>query len=476
MRIVLVGINHRTAPVELRERLALAQDERPAVLDELRRRYPSAEGVLLSTCNRTELYVARPVHEPPSADELRHFLAWCGRIDPPDLLSAISIHREQEQAVHHLFRVCCGLDSLVLGEPQILGQVKRAYEQAVNQGVVGPVLHRVFQQALAAAKQVRTRTGIGAGRVSVGSVAVDFARQVFEDFTDKTVLGIGAGEMAKAAMKHLLGVSPQRLWVVSRSLDRAAALAQSLGLTAPQGGARPWEDLDQAIVEADIIITGTGSREPVLSHERLKPLQKQRRNRPLFIIDIAVPRDVDPQVGSLNNVYLYNIDDLIAVADQGLQQRRQQAQQCETYLNSAVAECMRQIQHRDIGRLVRQLRQRLHELGRLEQQRTSRKLQSLAGGPSNPAMEALLEEHTHRLINKILHLPLSQLDRAPSAAALGFHAAALRKLFALEDTPFSATANGSPADESADQTQRCDDSPSDQAAADSSASRGQTSG
>lgn len=433
MRILMLGVNHRTAPVELREKLALPAESIGPALDRLRALHAGAEAVLLSTCNRTEIYLARPAHEKPAAEDLMAFLSTLCGVER-DTLAGVSIHREQDQAVAQLFRVCAGLDSMVLGEHQVLGQVKRAYELASSRGAVGPVLHRVFQQAIAVARQARTSTGIDAGRLSVGSVAVDFARQVFEHFEDKTIVAVGAGEMAKVTLRHFQNLKPAKLWITNRTYDRAARLAGSLGLSHGRGGVRPFEALDELLVEADIVVTSTGSREPIITVDRFKPLLKRRRSRPLFIIDIALPRDVEAGVGSLKNTYLYNLDHLQAVVDKTRGQRSCQVEACEQILLEAVRECMADIQNRDIGRLVRALRNRLHEIGQTEQERTGRKLESLGRDELQP----LLEEHTHRLINKILHLPLAQLDRRQPDAPLGFYAAALRRLFDLNDEALEA--------------------------------------
>jgi glutamyl-tRNA reductase len=371
--------------------------------------------------------VARPVHEPPSVEELRSLWSQCSGV-PHDQLMASTIHRENEQAIGHLFRVASGLDSMVLGEPQILGQVKRAYEAANQKATVGPVLHMVFQKATAVAKQVRSATGIDSGRVSIGSVAVDFARQIFESFADKTVVGIGAGEMAKLALRHMASLEPARLFIANRSVDRATQLAQTLNLQSPHG-VRSFDDLDRLLVEADIVVSSTASPTPIITAERFKPLVKQRRARPLFLIDLALPRDVEPAVGTLANVFLYNLDDLQAVVTRTHDDRGEAARQCEAMLTEHVKAAMSQVQHRDVGQLIRQLRGKLHALGEQEQQRTLRKLQ----GASPEELPALVEEHTQRVINKILHMPLSQLDRRDAEAPLGFLAAALRRLFQLDD-------------------------------------------
>ncbi len=433
MRILLLGVNHRTADVQLREKLAMAGGPLNAALARLRETYADAEFVLVSTCNRTELYTARPSHAAPSIEDLRNVLADLSGVEV-GAVTAATIHREQEQAVAHLFRVCSGLDSMVLGETQILGQVKRAYEVASAANAIGPVLHRVFQSALSAARKVRADTGIDAGRVSVGSVAVDFARQVFDDFADKTIVGVGAGEMAKTTLKHLKALNPHRLWLVNRTAQRAAELAATIGVGHPGGGPRAWDELDELMVDADVMVTSTGATEPIITAERFKPLARRRRNRPLFIIDIAVPRDVDPTVGGLSNIYLYNVDDLESVVEATRDQRRDLVAQCDGLLTGHVAACMSQLQNQDIGRLVRELRRRLLDIGEAERERTRRKLTAQLNGDAERA-EKILDEHTHRLINKILHLPLSQLDHGNPDAPLGFYAAALRRLFDLSDTP-----------------------------------------
>lgn len=433
MKILTLSLNHTTAPVELRERVTLQGDRLSLAIDQIRSPHPMAETVIVSTCNRTEFYVARPAHDAPTFDDLIKILAEVSGASR-DEISAASLRREGEQAVMHLFRVCSGLESMVLGEPQVLGQVRRAYEQAAAKQAVGPVLHKVFQQAIAVAKNVRTQTGIDSGRVSVGSVAVDFARRIFDTFSDKTVVGIGAGEMAKLSLKHMMGLKPARLWLANRTLSRAQALAHRMGLHAPHGGVRPFDDLDVLLVEADIVITSTGADRPIITEHRFRPLVKRRRFRPIFIIDIALPRDVEPEVGTLSNVYLYNLDDLQKAVASTHTQRADEVHKCEAMLADAVQACVAEVQNRDIGRLIRALRVRLHEIAQAETDRTTRKL---TAADTSADVEALLREHTHRLVNKILHLPVSQLDRRNGDAersGLGFYAAALRRLFDLHET------------------------------------------
>lgn len=432
MRITLLGINHRTAPVEVRERVALQGDKLADMVDRFRVNQPYAELVVLCTCNRMEIYAAHPTgcreNKVVMADELRSLVAAVTNV-ALDQLTPITIHRENEQAIGHLFRVASGLDSMVLGEQQILGQIKRAYDDANARHCVGPVLHGVFQQAIASGKLVRNQTQIDAGRMSVGSVAVQFARQIFEVFEDKTVVGIGAGELAKVTLEHLINLNPARLWVTNRTMERAQELAGALGLAGEGRGVRHFDDLDNLLVEADIIVSATSSPDPIITEARFRPLIKRRRSRPLFLIDIAVPRDIEQAVGTMPNVYLYNIDDLQQVVARTCSDRSEKVAAAEHLVAEQVRLCMSQLRHRDVGRLIKALRQRLHEIGDSEHERTLRKLRSAGSGEA----EEILQEHTNRLINKVLHMPLSQLDGRDPDAPLGFYAAALRRLFNLDD-------------------------------------------
>jgi len=434
MQILMLGANHRTAPVEWRERLSLAGERLDRAFDQVRSRYPLIEMVVISTCNRTELYIARPELEAPSLEQLRVALAEVCGVESPTL-EDVTVHLKQEQAVGHLFRVTAGLDSMVVGEPQILGQVKRAYDAANRRHAVGPVLHRVFQQAVATAKQVRAHTGMDERRVSIASVAANFARQIFSHFEDKTIVAIGAGEMAKITLAQLQTLKPARLWIANRSAERAQNLAAALKLdqAVAVGGPRRWEELDELLVEADILVTSTGSTQPIITADRFKPLLRRRKGRPLFIIDIALPRDVDAHLASFDNVYLYNLDDLQSIVAQSLGAQDEKLTEGQALIDEAVRSCISQIQNRDIGQLIRALRTVMHDIGRAEQQRAAAKLIGVPLEDLPDKLDQVLEEHTHRVVNKILHLPLSRLDQRDGDAPLGFTAAALRYLFKLDD-------------------------------------------
>jgi len=451
MRLTMVGLNHRTANVEMREKAALQGARLDGLIEQFRHRHPHAELLILSTCNRTELYAAHEGKDSLTAESLRALHAHsCGM--PPEELTEFTINRENEQAVAHLFHVACGLESMVLGEFEIVGQIRRAYESANGREMIGPVLHNVFQTALATSKQVRTQTGIDAGRISIASVAVDFARQIFDQFNDKFVLGIGAGDMTKLMLKQLAALSPRSLCLANRTVSRARELAEQLALTDIHPEVRALDDLPTLLVEADIVVTSTGSDDPIITETLYSPLIRKRHGRPLFILDIAVPRDVAPKVGSLRNVYLYNIDDLQEIVSQTQGQRQQHVASAEQIIARKVRHCVSQIQHRDVGQLIRELRHRLADMGEAETQRTLRKFATA----SDDQAEQLLNEHTHRLINKILHMPLSQLDtKNNNEAPLGFYAAALRRLFDLDTKP-AGDGNEPLAGESAD-TQEGDD-------------------
>lgn len=436
MRLLMLGLNHRTAPIELRERVAVADAQQSDWLRQARATWPTSEIAMLSTCNRTELYIARPSHDPPDHDTLLEHLAHTSGIDRSQL-NAVMIRREQAEVIRHLFRVATGLESMVLGEPQILGQVKRAYEAAQQADTIGPALHRVFQQAITTSKLARRQTRIGDGATSVGSVAIQFARQIFEHFDDKTVLSIGAGEMTKVMLRRLSELSPGRLCVVNRTASRAQEIVRSLGRPNEDhkcAEVRAWEDREELLVEADVLLTCTGSSQAIITAKSFGPIARKRRHRPLFILDLAVPRDVEEVVGTFSNVYLYNLDDLQEAASGNAAQRGEAMRACEALIADRVETCMSEMQHADIGRLVKALRNRLSDIGEAESQRTRRKLATFASNGNEQELAHLMDEHTRRLINKILHLPLSQLDHHDRDAPLGFYAAALRRLFDLEET------------------------------------------
>ncbi len=431
MRFTLLGMNHRTADVALRERATLGAADLPAALAGLRSAFPGCEAVVLSTCNRTEFYLAHPASSAIDADALRDWWAQRRPVSR-DELGGATVEREQAAAVRHLFRVAGGLDSRVVGEPEVQHQVKRAYDAACDAETAGPVMHQVFQATIAAARKARRETGLSRQSASVGSVALQFARTVFDTLEGKTIGCIGAGEIAKSTLRRLLRQNPQKTWIVNRTPANARELAGAMNLEPPNGGPRAWDDLEAVVVESDVLICATGAPEPILAEAWMRPLIRKRRSRPLVVLDLAVPRDVEERVGGLKNVFLYNIDDLCEVVDHD-PQRQQAIRDCEQQLAAAASTCHRRLQHRDVGQLVRQLRHKMQSMADQEQQRSLRKLGSRLNDDERDAVEALLGELGHRLINKFLHLPLQQLDATREDGSLGFYAAALRRLFDLQD-------------------------------------------
>jgi glutamyl-tRNA reductase len=436
MHIVCVGISHQTAPVSLRERLAIDREDARRLLEELHAAYPQSELAILSTCNRTEFYVARPLHGHPRIEQLVEFVVARHGVNRDQLHESL-YHFDNEQAIRHLFRVACGLDSMVVGEQQIVGQLKQAYDQAQHAETAGRSIHRMFQLALATSRRVRSQTGIDAGRHSVAGAAVEFAQHLFDSVADKTVLMIGAGEMASLTLDRFAAMKPGRLWIANRSFDRAAQLAEQ-----HSAEAKPFDALDDHLVEADVVISSTGAREPVVTAKRFRKVLKRRRYRPTFIVDIAVPRDFEPAVRDLANVYLFDLDDLQRAVADAATGRADAFSDAENLVEQAVGECYALVQTGDVSDLIRRLRRQLHGIGEAETSRTVNRL--LAADPKD--FEDLLEEHTQRLINKILHKPLQQLGRSGSKQA-ALYATAIRRLFNVDEEDLDQPESTAPVDQ-----------------------------
>ena len=309
-RLHLLGLNHTSAPLEVRERLAFNAEQRSAAMAAFRTKFPECEAVLLSTCNRVELYVALEVHSHPRAEEAAEFLSNFHSV-PMGNLQPHWYRLSGRELVEHLFNVASSLDSMVLGETQILGQVREAYEAARQQECVGAMLNPLFQRAIAVGKQVLRETQLAEGRLSVASVAVDYAGRIFDHFNDKEVLCIGAGKMTRLVLRSFSALSPKKLLICNRDPQKAAALATQFN-----GESVPFEALDQHLASVDVVITSTGSTEPIIAAKEFASTHRKRRYRPIFIIDIALSRDVEPAVGNFENVYLYNLDDLQQVVSQ----------------------------------------------------------------------------------------------------------------------------------------------------------------
>ncbi|MCS7090936.1 MAG: glutamyl-tRNA reductase [Verrucomicrobiota bacterium] len=325
MGILVMGLNHRTAPVAVRERLAFAAARVPAALQQLRASHVADEAVILSTCNRVEIYVA--THLPPHVAfaDLEEYLQRCH--DYRDPLSDHLYRYVEPESVEHLFRVACGLDSMVLGETEILGQLKEAYELARRSGFTGPRLNRAFQKAFHVAKQIRTETLIQRGSTSVANVAVELAERIFHSLRPCTVLVIGAGDTSEKVARALVSRGAGQVWVTNRTYERAEALAAALG-----GRALRFEEWPAAFAQVDIVISSTASPGYLLDRPRLESWTRERERKPLLLIDIAVPRNMDPAVNELDDVYLYNVDDLQSIADDYVRQRQAEVARCEAII------------------------------------------------------------------------------------------------------------------------------------------------
>jgi glutamyl-tRNA reductase len=423
MMLYVFGCNFRDTPVELRERLAFHDSVIPRALDELVARY-DCEAVILSTCNRVELYLARPLETPnPGPDVIAEFLAEFHRL-PAGELTAHLYHRQQEEAVRHLFRVAASLDSLVVGEGQITGQVKRAYERAHQCGSVGPLLHVLFQHANLTAGRVRSETGISRGHVSVSSVAVDYVRQVFHHFDDKTILVIGAGKMGEMTLRHLRQLHPRSILVTNRSPDKAETIAQGCA-----GKSLPWSQLDDALAKADIILSTTGAPEPIVTLERYEKIGSLRAGRPVVILDIAVPRDFDPRIHDGDRTCLFNIDDLKHVREQTLHDRHKHVGPAEAIVEQETRRFLSDWERRRIGPLIARLTEDCDAKCRV----ILADLMARLNGRCSDADRAEIEAAFRHLRNQFLHGPIAALTEEAREGKGHTLREALRKLFRLQE-------------------------------------------
>ncbi|MFP4075835.1 MAG: glutamyl-tRNA reductase [Halochromatium sp.] len=399
MPLIVLGLNHKTAPVDIRERLTFGPDVIVAALRTLLEQSSADEAVIVSTCNRTEIYCAtadgRDIEAP-----VRTWLGQFHGIEPQLFAQHLYAHKDRD-AVTHLFKVACGLDSMVLGEPQILGQVKGAFKTACEAGGSGRLLGRLFQCTFAVAKQVRTDTAIGSSPVSVAFAAVSLARQIFSDLSKQTALLVGAGETVELAARHLHQHGIGRIIVANRTVERAHRLAVQF-----DGYAIALTELASHLPEADIVVSSTASPLPVLGKGTVERALKQRRHRPMFMVDIAVPRDIEPEVGQLRDVYLYTVDDLQGVVDEGMRSRNHAAEQAVEIIDLHCEEFMAWVRSLDAVSLIQHYRARAECVRDEALSRAARQL--AAGKPPNEVMHHL----AHLLTNKLLHEPSVRLRQA----------------------------------------------------------------
>jgi glutamyl-tRNA reductase len=421
--ILVVGLSHRTAPVDVRERLSAGAETLTTVLSRLAARPELSEVMFLSTCNRVEVIAMAPDDGVDAAlRAIREELSSHGGLSGEAELSPYLYETRGDQAVLHVFRVAASLDSMVLGEPQILGQVKGAHDAAVAAGALKGKLGRCLTRAFAVAKRVRTETAIGAGNVSIASVAVDLAAHVFADLSDHAVLLLGAGEMAEAAARSL-SRGAHALRICNRSFDRAAALAREM-----HASAVPWDGLESELVQADVVVASTGSQTPVVTRPMVKRVMKARRGRILLFVDIAVPRNVEPAVHDIDNVYVYNVDDLEHEVARGLQARHAERDAAEKIVSAEVAQFLAWSRGLDVQPTLVAMRAKARALLFAELERTlAGRLRHLPEG-DRAALHQMLES----VLNKWLHAPTTKLRaRAADGDAGGELAETVRFLFDL---------------------------------------------
>ncbi|HUL21997.1 MAG TPA: glutamyl-tRNA reductase [Thermodesulfobacteriota bacterium] len=421
MELLVIGLNHNTAPIEIRECLAFPEDKLAEALSKVHALSPVKEDMIVSTCNRVEVYAATRETE-KAIHDVKEFLCQYHGISLKEFEKSLYIH-VGEEAVKHIFRVASSLDSMVLGEPQILGQIKDAYDISQQANTSGLILHRLLHRAFHVAKRVRTETKIAISAVSVSSVAVELAEKIFGTLEKKIVLLIGAGEMCELAARHLVAGGVEKMVVTNRTYERAVSLAQEF-----KGEAIPFEDMTLGLKKADIVISATNSPHHLIGHDQIAKAMKDRRQKPIFFIDIADPRDIEPSVGDLENVYLYNIDDLQKVANENIKDREKEALKAEGLVQDEVAKFVSWYRSLDVTPTIVALRKKFEEIRKKELEKTL-SLHPHLSDKEKKSLEAL----TSAIINKILHTPITLLKQTNEEATADLYLDALQALFGLSE-------------------------------------------
>jgi glutamyl-tRNA reductase len=420
VQVILLGVSHRTAPVELRERLDFSSRDLGAAIEALALRPSAAETVVLSTCNRSEIYVVSG--DPARArEEVTGFLSEYHRL-PESVFTPHLFSHDSEAAVRHLFRVAAGLDSIVVGEPQILGQVKDAFQAAAEHHRAGPVLSKLFHWSFLVGKRVRTETGLGEGAVSVSFAAVALARKIFGQLNGRRVLVVGAGEISTLTAQHLRANGVGEILVTSRTQAHAEALAASVN-----GRSVPWDDLAQGVAASDIVVTATGSQRPIITRAQVEA--SRHRRDPLFIIDIAVPRDVEASVGDIEQVFLYNVDDLQTLVQENLSRRSSEVDRAEAIVAEEVAKFGAWQRSRGAVPTIVALRERFDRIRRSELNRLDGKLSGLT-----PEARTRVDEVTRLIVEKLLLEPTEQLKGLPDEETQVAYTEAINRLFRLRES------------------------------------------
>ncbi|WP_062104541.1 glutamyl-tRNA reductase [Bacillus niameyensis] len=424
MHIIVVGLNYKTAPVEIRERLAFAEDTLPSAMVTLNHKKSILENVIVSTCNRTEVYaVVDQVHT--GRYYIKEFLSEWFQMDPSEFANHLYIH-EKEAATQHLFQVTCGLNSMVLGETQILGQVRTSFLLAQENGTTGTVFNYLMKQAITLAKRAHSETDIGANAVSVSYAAVELAKKIFGQLNDKRILVIGAGKMGELAIKNLYANGANKVTVINRTLEKAQSLANQF-----QGSAKSLAELQCAIMDSDIVISSTGSRGYVIEKDMLSDMGKMRRGKPLFLLDIAVPRDLDPAIANLDNAFLYDIDDLEGIVEANMAERKLAADRIMEMIGEELVTFREWLNTLGVVPVITALREKALTVQAETMKSIERKLPNLSDREKK-----VLNKHTKSIINQLLKEPILQVKDMASEPHAAEKIALFKKIFDLEEGDF----------------------------------------
>ena len=418
--ITVVGLNHKTAPVEVREKLSFQESQLSDSFSLLKQLQGVKESAILSTCNRVEVYTVFK-SDTSNTEDILTFLSEFHQV-PVETFKDCIYALSDAHAIRHIFRVASSLDSMVVGEPQILGQFKDAYGLATQNKATGLILNRLFHKAFSVAKRVRTETRIANSAVSISFAAVELAKKIFDDLSACRVLLIGAGEMCELAAKHFINAGIYEIYITNRTFNRAIALAEDFG-----GQAVPFTDYDALFEKVDIILTSTGATEPIVTADVVAAAMKKRKNRPMFFIDIAVPRDVEEKVNDLANVYLYDIDDLKEVVTANQQEREKEARKAEAIIDEEVAQFLHWLDNLEVVPTIKQLRDHAEAIRQAELQKTLGKLKNLSE-KDKQAIERL----TQAIVNKLLHGPSVMLKQTEQNGAGSAVVETIRKMFNLD--------------------------------------------
>jgi len=421
VNLILVGVNHKTTPVEIREKLAFTKGKIEESVDRLFNFPDIIEHTILSTCNRVEIY-ARANCQDSAIKAIKQFICDFHEVSPVELEDHFYSYRNEE-AVEHLFRVSSSLDSMILGEAQILGQVKDAYSLAKDLRSTGLVLNQLFEKAFSIAKKVREETGIAERSVSISSAAVELAQKIFDDLENRTVMLVGTGEMAELAAKHLISYGVKTVYVTSRTYDRAANLARTLN-----GSALDFEAFKNELHRADIVITSTSAPNFIIKKEMVEKAIHERKNKPIFFIDIAVPRDIEPDVNDLENIYLYDIDDLHVVVSANMKEREKEAENAMNFISQEVTKFNNWVGTLDAVPTIVEIRKKAENIRMQEIEKTLKKISHLSEDDKK-----LLRQMSSSMVNKILHKPTIKLKQKTQSEDGHVYLKAIRHLFHLDD-------------------------------------------